>query len=261
MTENTSGGEERNLDKEKKDFETAIKESVFEVPTDFDAEAVNMLIDDIVAGKVFALGEMHGVKENPSIVYTLIKKFKFKKLGIEWDKSMTRVTQLFQSDSVLDFGSIMNSSDGRITAGYFSLMKKLKDEGLVNSFFFFDDRDSWNKRDEVMAEEIIGHTSESSPTLVVAGRAHADLCDIVEGDGTTHPSMAKFLEDKNKLFSRGEIRYLSGQYFNNQIKDFENVLGDESKAKFYRNESGVYIFELPRATLATVPNPTGIYIG
>lgn len=253
---------ERNLQKEKETFEAAIVESVMEIPTDFDEDAVNSLVDDIVAGNVFALGEVHGVKENPSVVYTLIKKFRFRQLGIEWDKDMARVIELFQMEGVVDYNSFMNSCDGRITAGYFNMLKKIKAEGLVDSIFFFDDKDSWIRRDEVMAQEIIGHTAEEIPTMVVAGNAHTSLKDIKEGDGTVHPSMVRYLENKEKKFSLGEIRYLSGQYFNNQVKDFNASVDVKGRLpKFYKNESGQYIYELPEANVATVPNPTGIYIG
>lgn len=253
---------ERNLQKEKETFEAAIVESVMEIPTDFDEDAVNSLVDDIVAGNVFALGEIHGVKENPSIIYTLIKKFKFRQLGIEWDKNMSRVVELFQMEGVLDYNSFMNSCDGRITAGYFNMLKKIKAEGLIDSVFFFDDKDSWVRRDEVMAQEIIGHTSEDLPTMVVAGNAHTSLKDIKEGDGTVHPSMVRFLEDKEKRFSLGEIRYLSGQFFNNAEKSFSSGIDPTGKLpRFFKNESGVFIYELPEAHVAVVPNPTGIYIG
>ena len=262
MTDSIMDRNERNLEKEKEVFEAAILEPIGEIPTDWDEEATNSLVDDIVAGKVFAIGEMHGVKENPSILYTFIKKFNFRQLGIEWDKEVSRVVDLFQNDQALDYSSIMNSSDGRITAGYFSMLKRVREERLIESVFFFDDKDSWSHRDEVMAQEIIGHTADSVPTIVVAGNAHTDLKDIREGDGTTHPSMVKFLEDKEKSFCMGEIKYLSGQFFNNEVKDFGNVEEARSRtARFYRNESGVYIYELPVASLAVVPNPTGIYIG
>lgn len=253
---------ERNLQKEKETFEAGIVESVMEIPTEYSEDAVDSLIDDIVAGNVFTLGEVHGVKENPAIVYTLIKKFKFRQLGLEWDKDLARVVELFQTENVLDYNTIMNSCDGRITAGYFNMLKKIRAEGLVDSVFFFDDKDSWNRRDEVMAQEIIGHTSEDLTTIVVAGNAHTSLQDIREGDGTVHPSMVRFLQDKDKKFSGGEVHYLSGQYFNNAAK---NIISDVEvvgkKARFYRNESDVYVYELPVAHLATVPNPTGIYIG
>ncbi len=253
---------ERNLEKEKEAFEAAIVESVAEIPTAFDEDATNALVDDIVSGNVFTLGEVHGVKENPSIVYTLIKKFKFRQLGIEWDKDIARVVELFRTENVLDFTSIMNSCDGRITSGYFNMLKKIRAEGLVDSIFFFDDKDSWIRRDEVMAQEIIGHTSEDLPTIVVAGNAHASLRDIKEGDGSVHPSMVKYLQEKDKRFSLGEIRYLSGMYFNNTEKSFtENIDSNDRTPRFYKDSSGVYVYELPIAHLATVPNPTGIYIG
>lgn len=253
---------ERNLQKEKETFEAAIVESVMEIPTTYDPDSVSSLVDDIVAGNVFALGEVHGVKENPSIVYTLIKKFKFRQLGLEWDKDIARVVEMFRAENVLDYTSIMNSCDGRITASYFNMLKKIRAEGLVDSIFFFDDKDSWNRRDEVMAQEIIGHTSEDLPTIVVAGNAHTSLRDIREGDGTVHPSMVRFLQDKDKKFSLGEVRYLSGKYFNNTEKDILSEVESEGRApRFFRDESGVYIYELPQAHSATVPNPTGIYIG
>lgn len=254
---------ERNLQKEKETFEAAIVESVTEIPTDYDEESTNALVDDIVAGNVFSLGEVHGVKENPSIIYTLIKKFKFRQLGVEWDKDLARVVELFRTEGVLDYNIIMNSCDGRITSGYFNMLKKIKAEGLVDSIFFFDDKDSWVRRDEVMAQEIIGHTSEGLPTIVVAGNAHTSLQDIKEGDGTVHPSMVRFMQDKEKKFSIGEIKYLSGKFFNNQEKDFKQLTENPAgkQARFYRNESGIYTFELPVASMATVPNPTGIYIG
>ncbi len=262
MDDSNLNTNERNLEKEKVSFETAMLEPILEIETEFDPDATNSLIDDIVGGASFVVGEMHGVKENPSIVYTLIKKFGFRQLGIEWDKENQRVVDLFQNEGALDYNTIMNSCDGRITAGYFSMLKKVKDEGLVDSVFFFDDKDSWNRRDEVMAEEIIGKTANGLPTLIIAGSAHADLRDIREGDGTVHPSMVKFLENKGKAFSLGEIHYLSGKFFNNQLKDFKFVDGaKERKPKFYRNESDVYVYDLPQATQAVVPNPTGIYIG
>lgn len=253
---------ERNLQKEKEAFEAAIVESINEIPTSYDDESVNALVDDIVAGNVFTLGEVHGVKENPSIVYTLIKKFKFRQLGLEWDKDMAMVVEMFRTENVLDYTSIMNSCDGRITSGYFNMLKKIKAEGLIDSIFFFDDKDSWVRRDEVMAQEIIGHTSEDLPTIVVSGNAHASLRDIREGDGTVHPSMVRYLQDKDKKFSMGDIRYLSGKYFNNDEKEFQTGIDITGKTpRFYRDESGIYIYELPVAHSATVPNPTGIYIG
>lgn len=254
--------DERNLQKEKETFEAAIVESVSDIPTVYDPDAVSSLVDDIVSGNVFTFGEIHGVKENPAIVYTLIKKFKFRQIGIEWDKNMERVVELFRTENVLDFTSIMNSCDGRITAGYFNMLKKVRAEGLIDSIFFFDDKDSWSKRDEVMAQEIIGHTSEDLPTIIVAGSAHTSLQDIREGDGTVHSSMVRFLQDKDKKFSMGKIKYLSGNYFNNAEKEINTGIDIEGKQPcFYKDEEGIYVYEIPVAHTAVVPNPTGIYIG
>lgn len=252
---------ERDLQKEKEVFETTIQATIGEMSVRYDEEAVSALVDDIVSGKVFILGETHGVKENPTIVYSLLRKFKFKQLGMEWDKGMSGVVESYRTESSLDYQSIINSCDGRITAEYIGMLKKIKDENLVESVFYFDDKDSWDRRDEVMAQEIISHTSEGLSTIAVAGSAHTSIQDTKENDGSVHSSMVKYLQDREKKFCVGEIRYMSGKYFNNTEKDFTENLGTEGVARFYKDLSGIYIFELPQATIATVPNPTGIYIG
>lgn len=253
---------ERDIEKEKHDFEVAIQELIVEaIDADFDAEAVGQLEEDIKTGKFFALGEMHGVKENPDIIYTLIKKFGFKKLGLEWNKKLLEAVRHFQEEGILDYDAILNSADGRITVGHFALLKKLKEENLAD-IFLFDANTYGSDRDEIMANEVIENLEiETSPTMVVAGNAHTNLREIRERDGTTHLSMVKVLQNKERDFSIGEVEYLSGEFFNNEVRKFGSQVDVENKkARFYKSEDGTYIFELPVATFAIVPNPTAIYI-
>ena len=254
-----SNENKRNIEKDKADFEIAIQESVNEIDTDFDAEAVASLTSDIESGNTFTLGEIHGVRENPDIIYTLIKKFGFKALGLEWKKELEEIVKNFQDNGVLDIESILESSDGRITAGHFSLLRKIKEENLVENIFLFD-KSRRGKRDEGMAEEIIEQTSSGTPTIVIAGNAHTNLNEIEEVDGSKHISMVKVLQDKGTSFSVGEIDYVSGNYFNIGLKNFRQV--DEASAgnpRFYKNEDGIYVYQLPTATPAVVPNPSAIF--
>ncbi len=253
----------RNLEKEKQDFEMAVQETIIDtIDTDFDSEASRSLQNDLQSGKFFALGEMHGVKENPDIVYTLIKKFGIQKLGLEWNKKLAKTVKHFQEEGLLDYDAILNSADGRITAGHFALLKKLKEGGFGEGVFLFDTNTYGADRDEMMAGEVIENTkAESSPTMIVAGNAHTNLREIKERDGTTHLSMVKVLQNKGRDFSVGEIEYLAGEFFNNEIRKFGSQTNVENKkARFYKNEKGEYVFELPLATSATVPNPTATYI-
>ncbi|HMP32644.1 MAG TPA: hypothetical protein PKD85_23760, partial [Saprospiraceae bacterium] len=215
---------------------------------------ISQLLDAIKSGAIFALGEIHGVKENPNIIYTLIKKFSFKRLALEWEKSLENGIEIFVKGGEIDYESIMKSSDGRITAGHFALLRKLKEENLTD-FFLFDDSFHWEDRDQGMAKIIIEKTKDPNlPTIVVAGSAHTNMREIREYDGKIHTSMVKELQNRGTKFVIGEIEYLSGKFFNNKIKN----LGDEDvegkSAKFYKNDEGLYVYELPLGTPADVPN-------
>jgi len=56
----------------------------------------------------------------------------------------------------------------------------------------------------------------------------------------------------------GAIEYLSGHYHNYGIEEFSTTSDQTipTQAKFYKNKDGHFIFELPKATAATVPHPS-----
>lgn len=248
----------RDLRESEQAFLGAVERSVIsEIQTDFDPQAVNALNTDIEAAHLFLLGEKHGVQENTDIIYTLFKKFGFQNLALEWHPNLQETVKTFLDTGTLDFKAIKDSPDGRITAGHFSLLKKLKDEGLLENIICFDAsvEKSWDDRDAQMAKNILANLS-AHPTLVVAGNLHTKTVPIdanisYKTPDMNHP-MGEHIKQQIPDVPTGLIDPLSGKFYNYGVKKIEKRDGDQ--ARFYRSHDGSYIFEIPEAHTAIVPN-------
>lgn len=250
--------QERKLKEDLTKFIEAINtDPVLEIETDFDENATRSLESELANAKLFMLGETHGVKENPDIIYTLFKKFGFRNLALEWEPPLKEKVQRFLNGETLDFESIKDSPDGRITARHFALLKKLKEEGLLEKFVCFDQGgSSWDKRDENMAHNIIANLTEA-PTLVVAGNLHTKTEPITfENEETEHYPMGVQVKRNIPNVPSGRIEYLTGKFHNYGTRNFEERSNNSEvlTAKFYK-EGSLYVFELPKAHAAVVPNP------
>lgn len=254
--------QERNLESDKNSFIEAISSiSVKEIRAKFDEQAVQELAESIRNNNLFILGEMHGVKENADVIYTLFKKFSFRQLALEWEPELKAVAERYLELGELDFDAIKDSPDGRITAGHFALLKKLKSEGMLNRLVCFDGGSSghgWNARDSSMAKNILDNLSDT-PTIVVAGNLHAKTEPITFDDesGEQHPMGENIKKEIPDIVS-GKIEYLSGQYHNYGTKELTKLSDKElpSEARFFKDEDGLYTFELVEAHAATVPHPS-----
>ena len=254
----------RNVEQDRLAFVEAIKNiEIGEIDTEFDEKSVESLVTELGQAKLLLLGETHGVKENVDIIYTLFKKFGFKKLALEWNKELRECAEKFLQTGELDFEAIKDSPDGRITAGHFALIKKLKDEGLLETLVCFDRETptaDWDTRDANMAKNIIAHLSDST-TLVVAGNLHTQVEPITfDDEKEEHHPMGENVKKQIPNVPSGKIKYLTGQFHNYGTRDFrEKPEGiDLPKAKFYKSDNGVYSFELPEAHVAIVPNPSEV---
>jgi hypothetical protein len=256
--------QERNIEKDAQVFMEAVANiSIEEIPTLFDEVSVKNLAENIAATKLFILGEMHGVKENADVIYTLFKKFGFRQLALEWEPALQHAAEKFFESGALDFEVIEDSPDGRITAGHFVLIKKLHEEGLLESLVCFDKSSGaadWNERDATMAENIIA-TLSNTPTLVVAGRLHTKTESFIsDGETDELQPMGEAIKQTIPNIASGTIEYLAGQFHNFGIHEFENRTTSKelATARFYQDENGCYVFELPTAHAATVPNPNEV---
>ncbi len=250
---------ERNIEQDRLAFIERVRNvKIVEIDAEFDEKSREKLVAELNETKLLILGEMHGVKENADIIYTLFKTFGFKKLALEWDTRLHAQAEKFLQTGELDFEAIQNSPDGRITAEHFALLKKLKNEDLLETLVCFDEQTQsgkWEDRDANMAKNILANISHSK-MLIVAGNLHAQTEPVVFDEAEHHP-MGENVKKQIPTAPSGTVRYLSGQYHNYGTKEFrEKPKGGElPKAKFYKSDDGFYVFELPEAHAAVVPNP------
>lgn len=244
-------------------FEQAILDIVLEeIPTNFESEAVTEIEQKIKEHGLFLLGEMHGVRENAAIIYTLMKKFGLRGLALEWNKELSSMVNGFLATNEFNYELIENEEDGRITAAHFALIKKLRAEGLLTYLLLFDEKQmgSWDRRDEAMASNVLKGRSEDIPTLVVAGNFHTITEPVwFENDQLLHHPMGEHIFQAIPDLVTGRITYNRGQFYNFGIKTItretveENQQTKQTQARFYRQEEGYYVFELPEAHAASVP--------
>jgi hypothetical protein len=252
--------QERNIEKDRREFIKAVASiSVEEITTVFDVDAGDKLVRSLDKTKLLILGEMHGVKENVDVIYTLFKKFGFRQLALEWESGLLKVAELYLESGEIDFDAIQDSPDGRITAGHFALLKKLKAEGMLEKIICFDGSGeaSWDARDKNMAKNILGGLTDSL-TLVVAGNLHAKVEAITFNDEPDeHHPMGEWVKAQIPEVPYGKIDYLSGQYHNFGPQDFfEDPEQEKTGSRFYIAEDGLYTFVLPQASTTVVPNPS-----
>lgn len=254
--------QERNAEHDRLAFLEAVRTvEIGEIDTEFDEKSVESLVAELGEAKLFLLGEMHGVKENADIIYTLFKKFGFQKLALEWDKNLQEQANNFLQTGEIEFNAIKDNPDGRITAGHLVLLRKLKDEGLLEGLICFagiSPRAVWDVKDANMAKHILANFADSM-TLVVAGNLHTQVGPVVFADETEeHHPMGERIKEEVPNVPSGSINYLSGRYHNYGAVDFEDKLDSRElpRARFYKSVDGTYSFDLPKAHLAVVPNPS-----
>ncbi len=253
--------QERNLEADRSTFVEAVSAvTIEEMPTTFDEEAVQKLAENLEGTKLFILGEIHGVKENVDVIYTLFKKFGFRQLALEWEPNLKNVADKFLNSGEIDFDAIKDSPDGRITAGHFALLKKLHSEGMLEELICFDGGSGgvgWNARDSAMSINILAGLSYK-PTLVVAGNLHSKTEPVTFDDesGEQHP-MGENIKKEIPDVSSGRIEYVEGHYHNFGTKELKKFQEEEALgARFYQDDAGIYLFEIPMAHAAVVPNPS-----
>jgi hypothetical protein len=229
-----------------------------ELPVEILENSKNTFIQELKQSNIFILGETHGVKENADIIYTLFKLFDFKNLALEWGSEVKEVVDTYIKTQSFSFELIKDHADGRVTAEHFAVIKKLKEEGLLEEIIYFDSQsqsNDWNTRDKNMAQNILNF-KYSNPTLIMTGNLHARTEAFIHKSATEklHP-MGEHLKNRLSDILFGKIKYTGGQYYNFGVHDFGkiNTVGNDH-TKFYKNEDNLYIFEIPEAHPAIAPN-------
>lgn len=216
------------------EFAAAVAEHPFQ-PYAFDAETLAEARGSLADAGLLLVGEPHGVRETPGLLYALASMLETRAVAFEWSyEEMEEPVRGFLRSGSFDFEQLWSlpasseffCSDGRITAGHFALLGRLYAEGRLDQVIVFDRLDTeplgeWvdyvRMREPEMASRILSEWDRSLPLLVLTGAFHAQL-ESVDGEPMAAflarelPGLKPVMLDyaRGHFFSRGEIYDLSG---------------------------------------------------
>lgn len=181
---------------------------------------------------LLVVGEPHGVRETPNVLYSLATALETLAVAFEWShEEMDEAVEHFVRSGSFDFDRLWSlpssaeffCGDGRITAGHFALLQRLRDEGRLDQVVVFDrldpepPPDDWLVRDREMADRLLAAWDHRFPLLVLTGAFHAQL-EADEGEtlamhlARQRPQLQPVMLDyaTGQCWSRGRLHNVSG---------------------------------------------------
>ena len=165
-------------------------------PSDFAAGVDEYIFEDVAVdtgaltgADLVLVGEAHGMRQTPSLLYAIACALDARALAFEWShEEMDFLLQAFMRYGSFDFERLWTlpesaelfCGDGRITAGHFALLQRLREEGRLEQVIAFDRLDpdplpEWQVRDREMAERLLAKWNRQLPLIAVTGAFHAQL--------------------------------------------------------------------------------------
>jgi hypothetical protein len=226
--------------------------SVAELPLAVEPLADERIRSALDGAGVVLFGEIHGVYENPLAVYTLMRRFELSCLGLEWPPELQPVIASFLTSGRLDFPSIAQSADGRITAGHFAVLRALSQEGRLNRLVLFAPAvayPKWSDRDRAMASYLLARVGKE-PVLVAVGNLHSRLLRHRHGE-----PMGTHISRERPGAVEISVEYAGGAYFNIASRRFASPLSRRSpgQALTLTWSKSRAVLTVPEAHEAAVP--------
>lgn len=197
------------------------------------------------------LGEVHGVPENPLIIWALLRSFRLTSLALEWPAGLAPAISAFLAGEALADDPQLWFGDGRITAGYLAVLRERVAAGpleltLLDGIMMTGE--SWSDRDEAMASRLLAGAGADRRTLVVAGNAHTPVRPTPLG-----VPLGAALAARRPGVREIRIDYRGGRYYNLEPRRFRPRPCSRRPGPrlILRNEN--LTLELPSASEAVVP--------
>ncbi len=215
------------------EFAAAVAEHPFADFT-FEPDVLARAAASLAEAGLLLVGEPHGVRETPSVLYALAVALEARAVAFEWShEEMEAPVQAFLRSGLLDFEELWSlppsaeffCGDGRIAAGHFALLQRLRRESRLDQVIVFDRLDpeppeGWEAqvgvREPEMAARLLTEWDRRRPLLVLAGAFHARL-EAAEGKPMAahlacwltglQPAMLDYAS--GYCWSRGELHDLS----------------------------------------------------
>ena len=194
------------------------------LPKQLDIKHLDILLPALQKSNLIVHGEIHGIKENANIVYTLVKKTCIQRLAIEASPTVFDFINSVKTNSY-DFSLVdedlfdlsVLSLEMIKTIAILLQQNQLKELVFIDTFFDNLDEDaiippSPQEREEQLAKNILG-IDDSLPTLCIMGQWHTQPKVVTDG-GTRHESALYHLRKTKPNVPFIHNIYRQGELFN-----------------------------------------------
>jgi hypothetical protein len=183
-----------------------------------EGEAVERAGAALAAAGLLVVGEAHGVRETPNVLYALARALGARAVAFEWShEELEAPLQAFMRTGGLDLERLWSlpasaeffCGDGRITAGHFALLQRLRDDDRLDQAIVYDRLDPEPPpadpfvRERDLAGRLLSEWDDRFPLIVLTGAGHARL------DGAE--TMASWVARRRPGLAPAMIEYERGQ--------------------------------------------------
>ena len=194
------------------------------LPKQLDIRRLNSLQSTLRKSNLIVHGEIHGIKENANIIYTLVIKLDVKRLAIEASPAVSNFINSVKTDScdfsLVDediFDSSILSLEMIKTIAILLQQNQLKELIFIDTFFDNLDEDaiisaSPQAQEEELAKNIL-KIDDSLLTLCIMGQWHTQP-EVVKNGETQHKSALYRLRKVKPNIPFIHNVYRQGQLFN-----------------------------------------------
>ena len=194
------------------------------LPKQLDIKHRDLLQFALQKSNLIVYGEIHGIKENADIIYTLVRKLDIQQLAIEASPAVLNFINSVKTGSydfsLIDedlFDSSILSLEVIKTIAILLQQNQLKELVFIDTFFDNLDEDavippSPQEREEQLAKNILG-IDDSLPTLCIMGQWHTQPKVVTDG-GIRHESALYRLRKTKPNVPFIHNIYQQGQLFN-----------------------------------------------
>jgi hypothetical protein len=194
------------------------------LPKQLDIKQLNSLQSTLRKSNIIVYGEIHGIKENSDVVYTLVKKLGVKRLAIEASPAISNFINSVKTDSydfsLVDedlFDSSILSLEMIKTIAILLRQNQLKELIFIDTFFDNLDKDaiisaSPQAREEELAKNIL-KIDDSLLTLCIMGQWHTQPKVVTDGETRHESALCRLRKAKPNVPFIHNV-YRQGQLFN-----------------------------------------------
>ena len=194
------------------------------LPKQLDIKRLELLQSALQKSNLIVYGEIHGIKENSDVVYTLVNKLGVKRLAIEASPTVLNFINSVKINSydfsLVDedlFDSSILSLEMIKTIAILLQQNQLKELVFIDTFFDNLDEDaiippSPQEREEQLAKNILG-IDDSLPTLCIMGQWHTQPKVVTDGETRHESALYRLRKTKPNVPFIHNI-YRQGELFN-----------------------------------------------